>query len=87
MGKEGNKIYLTNEDIIRYKSNSGDDWKMVEVISKAAKAAEDSKTVITLNIMMTSFTLTWMKYTSLNNALMMILTMIYNMIFVENGPH
>ena len=39
MGKEANKIYLTKGDIIRYKSNSDDDWKIVEVISKAGKGS------------------------------------------------
>ena len=38
MGKDTNKIYLTRGDIIRYKTNSNDDWKIVEVISKAGKS-------------------------------------------------
>ena len=39
MGKDTNKIYLTKGDIIRYKTNSNDDWKIVEVISKAGKSS------------------------------------------------
>ena len=38
MGKDTNKIYLTRGDIIRYKTNSNDDWKIVEVISTADKS-------------------------------------------------
>ena len=39
MSKDANKIYLTRGDTIRYKTNSNDDWKIVEVISKAGKSS------------------------------------------------